>query len=115
MPDSYVDNVVAYLKTVQGGGRAVCRAVWSETRAYAQALIDAAKKRRDAAAPEPKVAEPVVEESAEAAEPTEEGAETSAEAEVPAEAEPVVDEEAVTKYNVAKERALKLLKAMGAR
>jgi hypothetical protein len=80
-------------------------------------LIDAAKKRRDAPAPEPIVAEPVAEEitaeTAETAEP--EGVEVSAEAEVAAKPEGAVDEEAITKHNVAKERAQKLLKAMGAR
>jgi len=96
----------------------VSRSMHVLCRANPKALIDAAKKRRDAPVPEAKAAEPVVEEiAAEAAENAVpiEAAEVSTETEAAAMPEAAGDEEAITKYNIAKERAQKLLKAMGAR
>lgn len=117
MPEQYIDSVIAYLKTVQGGGRAVSvLGIFQVFQAEVKALIDAAKKKRDAAAPEPTVVEPATEPAAgEIVEASAEAVEAPTEAETAAQPESVVDEEAITKYNAAKERAQKLLKAMGAR
>lgn len=117
-----MDIVITYLKTISGGGR--------------KGLIDSAKKRRDAVAPSAAALASAASEVAPdgvQADPTS-AAQTASvedvqEAEVPAvsgtaggdaavgeqEAEVKVDEEAERKYGVAKARAERLLKAMGAR
>ena len=120
VPDKYVDVVVAYLKTVQGGGRAVGHTHYLlaiTALADSQGVIDAAKKRRDATVPIPEPAQPAteVEQTEQAPVDGSEVEEAAAKAEPEAEETPQVDPEAERKVAVAKERAVKLLKAMGAR